>query len=354
MKIGNTTLIPQNIAPSKAQKVGIFDSNDNLVCEVDLGHLKMPNIGEKIYSVGLLSDTHTSPTYKNPPDTANDLTRAISYLSTRAEITCVSGDLVEANDDGLDLHKQIVDANKGDMEMLEMCGNHEHYQASNDKQVILSDELVQYYTGHPLLYSVERHGDVFIMCGGTGFSAMFNQINIQWLYETLEANRNKRCFLFVHPPIDDSEHCGDALNVITFDGIQGYKSVFISLLRHYKNVIYFHGHTHAMLEMQDYLQGLNPPLPANYDFTDGVHSVHIPSGSVCRDISSGSRVDVSATSQGYLMDVYENHIVLRGIDFTKVGTDEDEFIPIAHYCLDTTLKTIEAGTYTDSTGTITT
>ena len=88
----------------------------------------------------------------------------------------------------------------------------------------------------------------------------------------------------------------------------------------------------AMLEMQDYLQGLNPSLPANYDFTDGVHSFHIPATSVSRDISSGNRVDKVETSQGYLMDVYENHIVLKDRDFVK-----GEFIPIAHYCVDTTL-----------------
>ena len=30
----------------------------------------------------------------------------------------------------------------------------------------------------------------------------------------------------------------------------------------------------------------------------------------------------------------------------------DEFLPIASYWLDTTLQTVEAGTYSDSTGTI--
>jgi hypothetical protein len=102
-----------------------------------------------------------------------------------------------------------------------------------------------------------------------------------------------------------------------------------------------------MLEMQNYLQGLTPPLPANYDFTDGVHSVHVPAVAVSRDISSGSRVDKVETSQGYLMDVYENHIVLKGRDFVK-----GKFIPIAHYCLNTTLQTIEANTFTDNTGKI--
>lgn len=351
MKIGNTTLIPQNIAPTNAQKVGIFDG-DNLLCEVGFGKLKIPHIGTPLYSVGLLSDTHTN-TYSNAQDSYTDLQRAISWLSSNAEMTCISGDLANLRydyDDGLQEHKQIVNDNKGNMEVYEIAGNHEHWD--NDAKVFpLSDNEIKTYTGYPLYYTVSNQptnetnrnyysstvgNDVYIMCGYIA-NEQFNATTIQWLHKTLDDNRNKRCFLFVHAPIDDSNHCGDALNVITWDGIGSYKTAFVNLLKHYRNVTWFHGHTHAMLEMQDYLQGLNPPLPANYDFTDGVHSFHIPATAMSRDISSGSREDKVETSQGYLMDVYENHIVLKGRDFVK-----GEFIPIAQYCVDTTLKTVES------------
>lgn len=364
MKIGDTTLIPQNIAPPNAQKLVIFDKKNNIICKCDLGHLAMPNLGTKKYSVGLLSDTHTN-TYSNAQDSYDDLERAISWLSNNAEITCISGDLADVRydyDGGLQKHKEIVNANKGNMAVYEIAGNHEHWD-SNATVIAMTDDEIKAYTDYPLYYTISNQPtdetnrnyyssvvgeDVYIMCGYIG-SQQFNATTIQWLYEKLEANRNRRCFLFAHAPIDDSQHCGDALNVITWDGIGDYKTVFISLLKHYRNVIWFHGHTHAMLEMQDYLQGLDIPLPANYDFTDGVHSIHIPATAVSRDISSGSRVDEVETSQGYLMDVYENHIVLKGRDFVK-----GEYIPIAQYCLDTTLQTIAPNTYTDITGTITT
>ena len=354
--------IPQNTAPEGATKIGVYDGNGKKVLTIPLGGLTMPNLGTKKYSAGLLSDTHTN-TYSNAQDSYTDLERSVGWLSNNAEMAFVSGDLANLRydyDDGLQKYKEIVEANKGDMQVYAIPGNHEHWDS--DANVIpLSDGEIKAYTGYPLYYTVTNQptdeanrnyysptvgNDVFIMCGYIG-SQQFNATTIQWLYETLETYRNKRCFLFVHAPIDDAQHCGDALNVITWDGIGSYKTVFISLLRHYRNVIWFHGHTHAMLEMQDYLQGLNPPLPANYDFTDGVHSIHIPSAAISRDISSGIREDVVATSQGYLMDVYDNHIVLKGRDFVK-----GEFIPISHYCLDTTLQTIPAGTYTDSTGTI--
>ena len=57
----------------------------------------------------------------------------------------------------------------------------------------------------------------------------------------------------------------------------------------------------------------------------------------------------SSGSEGYLVDVYENGILLRGRDFAK-----GEWMPIATYWIDTTLQTVEAGTYKDPMGTITT
>ena len=60
MKIGNTTLIPQNVALPNAEKVVIFDKNGNVVLKCGLGNLAMPSVGTKRYSVGILSDTHTT------------------------------------------------------------------------------------------------------------------------------------------------------------------------------------------------------------------------------------------------------------------------------------------------------
>lgn len=90
-------------------------------------------------------------------------------------------------------------------------------------------------------------------------------------------------------------------------------------------------------------------MTANYDKAFGVHSVHIPSCAVPRDDTDGDGTydTLYAESEGYVVDVYENGIHLRGRDFVK-----GEFLPIASYWLDTTLQSIPAGTYEDPTGTI--
>jgi hypothetical protein len=69
---------------------------------------------------------------------------------------------------------------------------------------------------------------------------------------------------------------------------------------------------------------------ANYSTAFGFKSVHNPSTAYCRDIRSGTMENVEI-AQGYVVDVYENHIVLKGYDFTA-----NSLVPIAQYCIDTT------------------
>ena len=176
---------------------------------------------------------------------------------------------------------------------------------------------------------------------------------LQWLYETLETNRNKRCFVFSHVfPYDDG--VGDAnrlygaANWRTKDG--GVGQAYIDLLKHYKNTVLFHGHSH----LKHYLQEIDKK--ANYADSIGYRSVHIPSLAVPRDLPEPSQThysEVFAESEGYIVDVYDDYIILNGRDF--IDNDADgHIIPIGTYKIDTKLVNIPAGTFTDSTGIITT
>ena len=369
MKIGKTTLIPQNVAPATAKRIVICDSGENVVGKCGLGHLAMPtNIGEKILSVGLISDSHVYDTdegetsYKPNYDTnaPQDLERAIKFFrDKKVTFVCVCGDLTSyGTTASLEKYKEIVDANRGDMPVYSIAGNHEYWGEpwGGGKPYPNIPTEIKTYTGLDLFDVVEHGGDVFIFAGATAIEDEFTTITVKignetkslnkydWLVEQFNKYSGKRIFLFVHCFLkgdgvaknEPSIYCGDSTGIInTVDMIKTSTSKFIDLLKANPNVIYFHGHSHTMLEMQDYTQKLNPPRPANYDFECGVHSIHIPSTTMPRDISSGAREEEGAKSEGYIMDVYENHIVLRGIDFES-GRD----IPIATYCLDTTLQTV--------------
>lgn len=350
-----TKLISQNIAPLGTRRIAIYDKQGNRVGQLPLGSLTPPIPGKKLYSFGAVSDIHLQY------DTAqNDFRTALEYLNNKedVEFTCICGDLTSNGTAAeLQVYKNYIDTYSADTPVYAISGNHETPVVDNDiKEESLVNGLdfdaLRPYTGQGLYYSFTRGDDVYIMVGQWAWSYIwpFSIAEMQWLYETLEANRNKRCFVFQHllsydgcgNPYPNANPSTDILgceNTSRFSNVPG--RIFLSLMRHYKNCIWFHGHSHTTFNCQE-----DNPM-ANYDNYYGIHSVHIPSLSVAKEYVGSAYEKLYAYSEGYVVDVYENGIHLRGRDFVK-----GEFLPIASYWLDTPLQTVEANAYKDSTGTI--
>jgi hypothetical protein len=294
-------------------------------------------------------------------------------------------------------YKDICNLFSNDFKVYGCCGNHESYvkdingtyddkwenPANNNGQWVAKPEpwtqidtakKLRYYTKTPLYYTISSNpttettltengiyvinnggniyenigDDVFIFFGQpspTANSAWNGQID--WLEETLEANKNKRCFVFEHLTLNNDS--GNPENV--HNAYWGaFEDRLVSILSKYKNSILFHGHSHMQFQEQTKV------AYANYSTRRGFKSVHIPSTSYTRYMvdkdgngkwNSGDKDSITDGSQGHICDEYENHIVLKGYDFQT-----NDFVPIAQYCIDTTLQTIEVGTFTDDTGTI--
>lgn len=335
-------LISINRAPVGTSKIGVYTEDGKRIGKINIPNTLAPSeLGEKLYSFGALSDVHV--VYDTGTE---DFQKALSYLNESEDVafTCISGDLTQYGTEAqLAQYKAIVDEYSPDTSVYAAAGNHEYYDTT-------SRDFLETYTGNPLYYSFTYGDDVFIILGiiSGNQGNLFDDGELQWLYETLEENRNKRCFLFEHVPF--SEGCGDAFNLYPYTKMSNSSSynedkAFYSLLSHYSNVIFFHGHTHMKFRLQ-YGNKM-----ANYDYICGCHSIHIPSLAIPRDVdeSETSYSVIYADSEGYVVDVYENGIMLRGRDFVK-----EKFLPIATYYLDTTLKEIGKETYVDSTGTINT
>lgn len=333
--------ILQNTAPVGVKRIGVYDSKDKRIGIVRLGNLATAK-GEKLYSFGAGSDVHLSVA-----DSESDFVRALEYFNVcGASFVCICGDLTNnGNDTQLARYKELVDINSR-IPVYAISGNHETYSGDITAKI-------EQYTGKPLYYSFTEGDDVFIMLGIKSESALFTNAELQWFYETLETNRNKRCFVFQHcfTGYETTPTCGNANGMYhshCWSGAgQTQLTVFKSLLSHYKNTVFFHGHSHLKFRLQEVCDY------ANLDNSEGFNSVHIPSIFRPRQ-EDGADDDTSpdyddSESEGYLVDVYPNGVHLRGRDFVK-----GEFLPIASYWLDTTLQTVKAGTYTDSTGTITT
>lgn len=310
-------LIPENIAPKTARRIGIYNEQGNRVGQIPLGSLTFPDAGAKLYSFGVLSDVHIG----DNTSTA-DCTAALKYLSQETDFICISGDLVHDgnNTSQWTEYKNLVDTH-ATVPVYACAGNHDGYNAS-------LETLISSYTGQPLYYSITRGDDVFVFvgCRGNAAGALFTASELTWLAQTLEANKDRRVFLFQHVRPDDA--CGNALGIYKYDCWGGAEqTTFENLLRQYPNVVFFHGHSHLKFDLQKYADD------ANIDKHFGCWSVHVPSITVPRGPVSAvdtTRVELYAESEGYVVDVYESGIHLRGRDFVK-----GKFLPIASYWLDT-------------------
>ena len=327
--------IPRNTAPAGAQRIVVRDDSGEQVCTVPLGPLTPPG-GEPLYRFGVVADIHlwknNSATYGNSNEKFD---RALTFFEERGCACCVvAGDLTitgfytrtdegDASTQSLDVgqfaqYKSICDSHAIPVHAL--CGNHESYYSM---PVANNLDLLETYTGRGVLsYAVEQGNDLFILCGQPSPNAVMSDADFLWLSETLEANKGKRCFLFIHSHLDDNiaggvEDSGNPAfarenSIFAYWGA-AKTAAFIALLQKYPNVILFHGHTHMMFEGQQF----DPA--ANYSRENGFHSVHVPSLALPRRLTAadGTWVSAHGESQGYIVDVYADCIVLGGWDFVS-------------------------------------
>ena len=339
--------IPENTAPQGAKHIGVYDSNNKRVLGITLGNLKLPNVGEKLYSFGLLSDLHLDGIGKNGTYLSEEMT---FFEKQGCAFCCHAGDMTNIgfwyNKTDTEMYllqmaeyKSVIESHPN-LPMYGICGNHESY----NKSIMENLTELKEYTGRDLYYTYIHGNDVFIFIGQPGGTVYVRKEEwikeLQWLYETLEANRDKRCFVFEHLTLsDDSGNPENIHNAYWYE----LEATLVNIMKHYKNAILFHGHAHLDFKEQEKYSY------ANYSTKKGFKSIGLPSSSGCRVSVDGKLQKNDANLRGgYIVDVYENYVVLKGYYFETL-----EVVPIAQYCIDTKLLNVEANTFKDSSGVIT-
>jgi predicted phosphodiesterase len=323
-----------NIAPYNATKIAVCKSGSNDI----LTSSELPSnflfdsstYGNKLYSFGALSDVHIDNDGTDEASATGDFIKALTFFNSNADLVAISGDLCNENSyNELSIYKNLVDTNST-IPVYATRGNH-------DARYSISD--FETYTGRGLYFEETYNNDKFIFLGMSTedyADGCFKKEELSWLENKLESYKNQRVFLFFHVFMPNT--CGNINNLYPYSGLNLSSTEiqdFIRLMTKYKNVIYFSGHSHLEFDLQRF--GANANI-----FSDGTtcHRVHIPSCAKPRKnsfgISSADTYKYDAGSEGYLVDVYENCIVLRGRDFIK-----QKYLPIANYLLDTTIQTIE-------------
>lgn len=318
-----------NIAPYNANEIVVCKSGTtNILSSSSLPSqflFDSSKYGSKLYSFGALSDVHIDGDGNDQASASGDFARALNFFNSNANLVAISGDLCNENGyNELSLFKSLVDTNSS-IPVYASRGNH-------DCRYTL--EEFETYIGGSLYFERTYNNDVFIFLGMNAENyrdSCFTTEEIDWLETKLETYKNQRVFLFFHVFMTNT--CGNINGLYPYSSLISSSSIisrFVSLMTTYKNVIYFSGHSHLEFACQRF--GANANI-----FSNGTtcHRVHIPSCAKPRKndagLTSSDTYNYDEGSEGYLVDVYENCIVLRGRDFIK-----GKFLPIANYCLDTT------------------
>lgn len=318
-----------NIAPKEAETIVACNKNTTNVQAIANipKELKLENLGEKLYSFGALSDIHIDGDGNDEAYASEDFEKALKFLNNYGvTFIGISGDLtIKAGYDELELYKNIVDKVNG-VPIYACRGNHDCYYSISDWNE---------YIGTSLQYAITNENDKFIFLSMSSDKYedfgddCLTSSQLDWLEQQLQESTEQRVFLFFHV-FDPYTGCGNVNNIYPWSGLDTSSNNiqrFLNLMRTYKNVIYFSGHSHLDFNCQRFGSSANI-----YDKDDFCKRVHIPSCAKPRENNSGTSqsdtYDNNLGSQGYLIDVYENAILLKGYDFEK-----NKFLPIANYIM---------------------
>jgi predicted phosphodiesterase len=334
--------IKLNLIPIEASRIVAI--KDNVIkASFDIPSNKRITDSKKL-SFGLISDMHVDGSGGSSSEANDDFVRALKYFDSKhVDMNILTGDAVN-NGLLVDLEafKNLKESSTN--VPLYVCrGNHDTYNDCN------ADNFTKYIEENGLHFEKEIKGDKYLFIGlnAENFTTPFKSESMEWLKTKLEEYKNQRVFLMQHVFVGETGNiAGLYPHSDGFDMTEGTRSrEFVDLLSKYRNVIMFTGHSHLDFNLQRLGENANVALRTK----TLCHRVHTPSTSKPRknDINTEDIPDNTYTyregSQGYLVDVYNNYIVLHGIDFEK-----GLFLPYAQYILDTTSILIEGDNNTSS------
>ena len=375
-----------------------------------------------LYSVGILSDIHLA-SYNSSNKANKKFINALQFFNDYGcTATFISGDITQSGTDAeFAKFVELRDQYKGDMQVFTATGNHEASSSRTYSNKITENSCIAYniydLVGNHQFFYVENGkytywdispgnytvdsaqnvtvydssivipgDDVYIFLGilGDANGGLFWDESLQWIYETFDANKDKRCFVFEHcraerlvydtsvsAYVDDTyksfvsgNTAGLYLKTLWYAPGEKAKTME-SLFAHYTNIVWFHGHTHQSAN-RDYHVGTPGYSIANVDSffgnaynmknpsasaanTEWTWSVHVPSCANIRTGVNGSWETNNNHSEGLIVDVYQEKVVLRYVHFTEDNGETfiNEFYEDEVYVLDTTLDQI--GKYTPTT-----
>lgn len=345
--------IEENVAPAEAEYIGVFSDDNAYLGKIKLDSLKTKR-GEKLYSFGIVSDCHYNDyeddsLYDNTDKFDEDMVNALSFFMNVEDVSfvCCSGDLTSDDMAHADTFKMTKERVGFDKPFFTCTGNHDNKSiytgGGADEWMRLTypdghrySDTVEFCPSNRLsyLFKVNKPNgkeDVFIFLsldyGASGTNAsqtidndgenyiFYPEDVLDWFEEKLVQYKNNRCFIFTHMFFRTKS--GNPNKVYTDVRLPENRNYWLSgkqydrlysLNEEYTNTVWFTGHSHFLWECQMDDKKANVYRTSR----NGGYNVHIPS--LSRPLTINNQY-VPSSSQAGVVDVYEDCIEIRGVDF---------------------------------------
>ena len=322
--------VDANVAPVEAKTIGVYDAEGKRVGAIKLSSLKSKSAKAPLYTYGVLTDVHFGVPKIDPE---NDFKRALDFFTAKgATMVCICGDISEKGTEAeFQAYANVVAQAK--LPVYTTTGNHDCTKKC------FREDLWDKYVQMPMVFekSVEVNGktDHFLFLGMKrwNFKDAYDQEHIEWLEKKLQEYEGERCYVITH--LFFPERAGNMNKIYPpKNWLRGEQLERLeNLLKKYHNSIWFSGHSHWEWQLQKYQDMANVQRDYNGRKPASGWAVHVP-GCGCPITSDGTtRESNPPASEGALIQVYEDHVVLIGIDFVS-----GKYLPIATYRLDTNIK----------------
>lgn len=351
-KIVYNSFITSNTAPYSASAIGIFNSENELVKKINIDNFKTVYT-DRLFRFGILSDVHNNNADSQSNEDIADFANALNFFNEKESVnmTCVCGDITQGGRPAqFAIYKGVVEENSYNTPVYTTTGNHDCPSSGG-----LNDEDWEPYTGYPKTFEIIKNiGEKevpFLFLGMNLYSlgeggTPYLEEDIDWLESKLEEYRNDRVFVITH--LFFPTKAGNFKQIYPSNNWLGGSQLerLQAMNERYLNSIWFSGHSHWKWYLQKYEEKAN--VYRSYDDNGNPTcgwTVHIPSCASPIDSDGvSSRVSKPLESEGAIVDVYDDYVVLRGMVFKKESDSEytNKYEPIAQYKLDTTLITIPA------------
>ncbi len=243
---------------------------------------------------------------------------------------CIVGDIADAAqksqyDEMVTLYNEVLSANgktASDYPMYITIGNHDYSAAGS----LFFDYMIPVPNGEKptdTSYDFWLDGYHHIFLGsdtGSGLYATLNEETLTWLDEKLAENRNEArpVFVYLHQSIYNT--VAGSLPGEGWNGVNNEEAL-VAVLKKYPEVLLFNGHSHWEMNSKSNIFEGTEELP--------IHAFNCASVSYLwtgYNTITGSHLD---GSQGYMVEIYEGRVLVRGRDFAN-----SEWLPSAQYCIE--------------------